>query len=82
MLARQVERLLEVSSCRRRGSGHTPRQQKLALDAQQLGIEPTFFGGRGADDRLLECGERVGDLPRMARGRNYEERSVPRGVPD
>ena len=68
MPTRPVERLPEVTLGRRRGSGRALQQKKLALDAQQFGNYPAFFGALGADDRLLDHGEPVGDLPGMAQG--------------
>jgi hypothetical protein len=44
LAARPVERLPEVALGRRRGSGLALQQQKLALDAQQLGREPACRG--------------------------------------
>ena len=35
---------------------------------RHLGIQPTFFGELGADDRALESGEPVGDLPDITLG--------------
>ena len=62
MPARPVERLPEVILGRRRGSGRALQQKQLALDAQQLGNYPAFFGVLGADDRLIDRGESLGDL--------------------
>jgi hypothetical protein len=79
--ARPVERLPEVVLGRRRASGLTLQQQKLAFDPQQLGNYPAFFAVLGADDRLLDRGVPVGDLPGTTRGRCYDERYQPRCVP-
>src|SRR5271154_2467115 len=57
-----VERLPKVI-LRCRGSGRALQQQKLALDAQQLGKYPAFFGALRTDDRLLDHGKPLGDLP-------------------
>jgi hypothetical protein len=70
-----------LPECGRRGSGRALQQKKLALDAQQLGNSPTFFGGLGADDRLLDRGEPVGDLPATPQGLRHKERKEPRGEP-
>jgi len=52
--ARPTERLLLVIFGRRRGSGRTLQQKKLALDAQQFGNYPAFFAALGAHDCLLD----------------------------
>ena len=72
--ARPVERLPEVILGRCRGSGRALQQKKLALDAQQLGDRPAFFGALGARDRLLDRGEPVGDLPGTAQSFCHQER--------
>ena len=72
--ARPVERLSEVTLGRRRGSRRVLHQKKLALDAQQLGSCPAFFGALGADDRLLDRGEPVVDLPGTTQGLCHKER--------
>jgi hypothetical protein len=52
----------------RRGCGGTLRQKKLALDAQQLGHPPAFFGVLGAVDRFIDRGKSRGDLAGTAQG--------------
>ena len=78
---RPVERLPEVILGRCRGSGRALQQQKLALDAQQLGSCPAFFAALGADERLLDRGDPVGDLPGTAQGLCHNERKEPRDGP-
>ena len=79
--ARPVERLPEVILGRRRGSGSALQQQKLALDAQQLGNYSVFFAALGADDRLLDHDEPVGDLPGTTQRLCHNERKEPLGGP-
>jgi hypothetical protein len=79
LTARPVERLPEVVLGGRGGSLRILQKTKLALDAQQLGNQPAFFGAFGSLDRLLNRGESVGDLPGTAQGFGHlaQEREEP-----
>ena len=76
---RPVERLPEVVLGRCRGSGRALQQNELALNAQQLGNQPAFFGMLGSRHRLLDHGEPVGDLPGTGQGFRHQERDEPQG---
>src|ERR1700719_1233159 len=52
--ARPTERLPVVIFGRRRGSGPSLQQQKLAFDAQQLGNAPAVFITLGSRQRLVD----------------------------
>ena len=63
MAARPTERLLVVIFGRRRGSGSSLQQKKLAFDAQQVGNAPAAFIALGSRERLVDCFESLGNLP-------------------
>src|ERR1700738_1989492 len=74
---RPVERLPQVTLGRRRGFGRVLQQNELALDAQQLGDWPAFFGALGSQDRLLDRGEPVGNLPGPAPSLGHQKPKEP-----
>jgi hypothetical protein len=55
--------MLVVNFGRRRGSGSSLRQQKLASDSQQLGNAPAVFIALGSRQRLVDCFESLSNLP-------------------
>jgi transposase len=81
LAARPVEPLLVMILGRRGRSGRVLQQKKLALDAQHLGGCPAFFTAFGADDRFVDRGEPVGDLPGPAPSLCHKERKEPRNGP-
>jgi len=60
---RPTERLPVVIFGRRRGSGSSLPQKKLAFDAQQLGNAPAVFIALGSRQRLLDGCEFPSNLP-------------------
>jgi hypothetical protein len=75
--------LPEVTFGRGGGSGRTVQQQKLALDAQQLGDCPAIFGAIGPCQRLLDRGKSLRDLAGTAQGFPHltQEREEPQRGP-
>jgi hypothetical protein len=61
--ARPTERLLVVIFGRRRSSGSSLQQKKLAFDAQQVGDAPAVFIALGSRQRLVDCVQSLSDLP-------------------
>ena len=53
--ARPVERLPKVMLGRCRGAGRALQQQQLALDAEQLGNAPAFFGAATPGNDRTRC---------------------------
>ena len=60
--ARPVERLPKATLGLCRSTLGAPQQKALALEAQQLGRQPAFFGLLGSLDRLIELGKSLRDL--------------------